>query len=118
MVRTAEFERMTFNLAINYGGRAEVVDAVRRLAEQVRSGELEPDAIDDDMISAHLYSPDIPDPDLLIRTAGELRLSNFLLWETAYSEIYVTPTCWPDFDRTHLIAALADYQKRVRRSAP
>ena len=115
MVRTADFERMTFNLAINYGGRAEVVDAVRALAERVRRGELEPDAIDDSAIAANLYSPDIPDPDLLIRTAGELRLSNFLLWETAYSEIYVTPTCWPDFDRDHLIAALADYQKRVRR---
>lgn len=115
MQRTADFERMTFNLAINYGGRAEVVDAVRALAEKVRSGELETDAIDDALISAHLYSPDIPDPDLLIRTAGELRLSNFLLWETAYSEIYVTPTCWPDFDRDHLIAALAEYQKRTRK---
>jgi len=115
MERTAGFTRMTFNLAINYGGRAEVVDAVRALAEKARQGQLQPDAIDDAMISAHLYSPDIPDPDLLIRTAGELRLSNFLLWETAYSEIYVTPTCWPDFDRDHLIAALADYQKRVRR---
>ena len=115
MVRTADFERMTFNLAINYGGRAEVVDAVRALAERARLGQLDPHAIDDAMISAHLYSPDIPDPDLLIRTAGELRLSNFLLWETAYSEIYVTPTCWPDFDREHLIAALADFEKRVRR---
>jgi undecaprenyl diphosphate synthase len=115
MERTAGFTRMTFNLAINYGGRAEVVDAVRALAEKARQGHLPPDSIDDAMIAAHLYSPDIPDPDLLIRTAGELRLSNFLLWETAYSEIYVTPTCWPDFDRDHLIAALADYQKRVRR---
>ena len=115
MVRTADFERMTFNLAINYGGRAEVVDAVRALAARVKQGELQPDEIDDQLISAHLYSPDIPDPDLLIRTAGELRLSNFLLWETAYSEIYVTPTCWPDFDRDHLTAALLDYQMRVRR---
>lgn len=115
MTRTANFERMTFNLAINYGGRAEVVDAVRTLAERARAGLLDPAEIDDRMISAHLYSPDIPDPDLLIRTAGELRLSNFLLWETAYSEIYVTSTCWPDFDRDHLVAALADYQKRVRR---
>ncbi len=115
MARTADFERMTFNLAINYGGRAEVVDAVRALAEKVSNGILLPGEIDDDSIAAHLYSPDIPDPDLLIRTAGELRLSNFLLWETAYSEIYVTPTCWPDFDRDQLIAALADYQKRIRR---
>ena len=115
MVRTADFTGLTFNLAINYGGRGEVVDAVRALAQKVQSGELAPDAIDEAAIAAHLYAPDIPDPDLLIRTAGELRLSNFLLWETAYSEIYVTPTCWPDFDRDHLIAALLDYQKRVRK---
>ncbi|HZP84936.1 MAG TPA: isoprenyl transferase [Chthonomonadaceae bacterium] len=115
MRRTKGFTRMTFNLAINYGGRAEVVDAVRALAEAVRRGELSPDEIDEDAISARLYSPDIPDPDLLIRTAGELRLSNFLLWETAYSEIHVTQTCWPDFDRDHLIAALADYQRRTRK---
>ncbi len=115
MRRTAGYDRMTFNLAINYGGRAEVVDAVRALAEAVRRGELAPEAIDEVAISAHLYAPDIPDPDLLIRTAGELRLSNFLLWETAYAEIHVTPTCWPDFDRAHLIAALADYQKRTRK---
>jgi undecaprenyl diphosphate synthase len=108
MERTRDFRRMTFNLAINYGGRAEVVDAVRALALRAKSGELDPNEIDDAMISANLYAPEIPDPDLLIRTAGELRLSNFLLWETAYSEIYVTPTCWPDFDRNHLIAAHAD----------
>ena len=106
---------MTFNLAINYGGRAEVVDAVRALAEKVKQGEIEPEAINEKAIAAHLYAPEIPDPDLLIRTAGELRLSNFLLWETAYSEIYVTPACWPEFDRDHLIAALQDYQKRTRK---
>ena len=115
MRRTANFERMTFNLAINYGGRAEVVDAVRRIALKVESGELAPSEIDDEMIASHLYAPDLPDPELLIRTAGELRLSNFLLWETAYSEIYVTQTCWPDFDRDHLIAAIAEFQNRVRR---
>ena len=115
MQRTADFPGLTFNLAINYGGRAEVVDAVRALAEKVKSGEIAPEDVNEQAISAHLYAPEIPDPDLLIRTAGELRLSNFLLWETAYSEIYVTPTCWPDFDREHLIAALADYQKRTRK---
>ena len=115
MKRTDGFSGLTFNLAINYGGRAEVVDAVRALAEQVRQGTLAPDDITEEAIAAHLYAPDIPDPDLLIRTAGELRLSNFLLWETAYSEIHITPTCWPDFDRDHLIAALLDYQKRVRK---
>ncbi len=115
MRRTEAFTGFTFNLAINYGGRAEVVDAVRALAKKVQSGELAPEAIDEAAIAQYLYAPEIPDPDLLIRTAGELRLSNFLLWETAYSEIYVTPTCWPDFDREHLIAALADYQKRIRK---
>jgi undecaprenyl diphosphate synthase len=115
MHRTDNFTGLTFNLAINYGGRAEVVDAVRALAERVQRGEMTPDEIDEADLAAHLYAPDIPDPDLLIRTAGELRLSNFLLWESAYSEIYVTPTCWPDFDRVHLIAALAEYQKRIRK---
>jgi len=115
MKRTHEFSRLTFNLAINYGGRAEVVDAVRALAQRVKSGQLEPDAIDEADIAANLYEPEIPDPDLLIRTAGEMRLSNFLLWETAYSEIYVTQICWPDFRPQHLYAALQDYQKRVRR---
>ena len=115
MKRTEDFTRMTFNLAINYGGRAEVVDAIRALALKIQEGSLQPDEIDDQMISNHLYAPDIPDPDLLIRTAGELRLSNFLLWETAYSEIYVTQTCWPDFDRDHLVAAIAEYQKRIRK---
>lgn len=115
MRRTDDCTRLTFNLAINYGGRAEVVDAIRSLARNVQSGELKPEEIDEAAVSAHLYAPHIPDPDLLIRTAGELRLSNFLLWETAYSEIYVTPTCWPDFDRDHLIAAIADFQKRTRK---
>ncbi|MCX6379594.1 MAG: polyprenyl diphosphate synthase [Armatimonadetes bacterium] len=115
MERTNHLHRMTFNLAINYGGRAEVVDSVRHIAQMALRGEITPDQIDESTISAHLYSPHIPDPDLLVRTAGELRLSNFLLWETAYSEIYVTPTCWPDFDRAHLIAAIADYQRRIRK---
>jgi undecaprenyl diphosphate synthase len=115
MNRTNAFTGLTFNLAINYGGRAEVVDAVQALAVQVQAGVLLPQEIDEAAIAANLYSPEIPDPDLLIRTAGEMRLSNFLLWETAYSEIYVTQTCWPDFDQAHLIAALQDYQKRVRR---
>ncbi len=115
MDRTFSFTGLTFNLAINYGGRAEVVDAVRALAHKVKSGEINPEEIEEDSIAGHLYSPEIPDPDLLIRTAGEMRLSNFLLWETAYSEIYVTQTCWPDFDYKHLVAALIDFQKRIRR---
>ncbi len=115
MERTNDYPGLTFNLAINYGGRAEIVDAVKRLASDVQRGSLSAEGIDEEAISARLYSPDIPDPDLLIRTAGELRLSNFLLWETAYSEIWVTDTNWPDFDKDHLIAAIADYQKRVRK---
>lgn len=115
MARTTHCHRLTFHLAINYGGRAEVVDSVRKLAQMVKGGTLQPSDIQESHISSNLYAPDIPDPDLLIRTAGELRLSNFLLWETAYSEIHVTPTCWPAFDRNHLIAAIADYQRRVRK---
>ena len=115
MRRTTDFPGMTFNLAINYGGRAEVMDAVQALAKKVATGELVPEAIDEAAIAAHLYAPEIPDPDLLIRTAGELRLSNFLLWETAYSEIYVTDICWPAFDRDQLIIALCDFQKRTRK---
>lgn len=115
MQRTAPFDGLIFNLAINYGGRAEVVDAVRRIAQRVQQRELTPESIDENTIAQHLYWPDIPDPDLLIRTAGELRLSNFLLWETAYSEIYVTPVCWPEFTREHLVEALREYQRRVRK---
>jgi len=115
MCRTAENTKLTFNLAINYGGRAEIVDAVRQIAREVQSGAQKPDDINDQDVACRLYSPDIPDPDLLIRTAGEMRLSNFLLWETAYSEIWVTDTPWPDFSREHLLAAIADYQKRTRK---
>ncbi len=113
--RTVDFSGLTFNIAINYGGRSEVVDAVQALARAVQRGEITPELIDEAAIAAHLYTPDIPDPDLLIRTAGEMRLSNFLLWQTAYSEIYVTPTCWPAFDSAELVAALANYAKRVRK---
>ncbi|MDE2127450.1 MAG: isoprenyl transferase [Armatimonadetes bacterium] len=115
MERTRGLTGLTFNLAINYGGRAEVVDAVKAICGLVQRGELNPEDIDEQCISTQLYAPDIPDPDLLIRTAGELRLSNFLLWETAYSEIFVTQVCWPDFDREDLIAAIKEYQRRVRR---
>ena len=98
-------------LAFNYGGRAEIVDAVRRIA---RDG-LAPDAIDEPAIASRLYAPEHPDPDLLIRTGGELRVSNFLLWEAAYAELWFTPVYWPDFDREHLYEAIRDYQKRSRR---
>lgn len=115
IAETRSNDRLTFNLAINYGGRAEIVDAMRCIAEGVRLGNLTPGDITEELIAGHLYYPDIPDPDLLIRTAGEMRLSNFLLWETAYSEIWVTDTPWPDFTRDHLVSAIADYQHRTRK---
>ena len=115
MARTVGNTRLTFNLAINYGGRAEIVDAVRRLACEVRDGVLRPEDVTEAGIAERLYAPAIPDPDLLVRTAGEMRLSNFLLWETAYAEIWVTPTLWPDFTREDLSDAIRAYQKRVRK---
>jgi undecaprenyl diphosphate synthase len=105
----------TLTIAFNYGGRAEVVDAVKRLAHEVRQGTLRPDRIDERAISERLYAPDMPAPDLLIRTSGEQRISNFLLWEVAYSELWFTPIFWPDFDREHLYEAIRDFQKRSRR---
>ncbi len=113
--RTAGFTGLTFNLAINYGGRAEIADAVRRIAEAVRRGEVDPAGVTEEMLSAHMYAPDLPDPDLLIRTAGEMRISNFLLWGIAYSEIWVTPTLWPDFTPALFTDALEDYQRRTRK---
>lgn len=112
---TARNNRLILNLAINYGGRAEIVDAVRAIARRVRQGDLQPEEIDESTIRAHLYAPDMPDPDLLIRTAGEMRVSNFLVWQTAYSELWVTPTLWPDFRTEHLIEAILSYQQRVRK---
>ncbi len=102
-------------LAINYGGRTELLDAVRSLARQAREGKLAPDAIDESAISNALYTAGMPDPDLLIRTAGEMRVSNFLLWQISYAELWVTERCWPDFDRETLHQALRDYARRERR---
>lgn len=101
------------NLAINYGGRTEIVDAVRSLVERARHGE--DFVVDERTVSAHLYTAHCPDPDLLIRTSGEMRVSNFLLWQIAYAELYVTDTLWPDFSRADLLKAILDYQKRDRR---
>jgi undecaprenyl diphosphate synthase len=106
---------MTLCLAINYGGRTELVDACRALAEQVRRGALEPGQIDEAAVSAALYTGGMPDPDLLIRTAGEMRVSNFLLWQISYAELWVTERCWPDFDRETLHEALHAYAARERR---
>jgi undecaprenyl diphosphate synthase len=107
--------RITLNLAVNYGGRAEIVDAVRQLIEDVQHGVLNAGNLQESDITSHLYNPDIPDPDLLIRTAGEKRISNFLLWESAYAELWITETPWPAFTRDHLEEAIADYQSRVRK---
>jgi len=115
MARTRENTRMTLNLAVNYGGQAELVDAFRAMAREVQAGTLSPDAIDAEVVSRHLYTAGLPDPDLVIRTAGEMRLSNFLVWQAAYSEIWVTDVPWPDFSRAHLEQAVRDYSRRERR---
>src|SRR3989441_5999541 len=106
---------MTLCLAINYSGRADLADAVQDIAQQVKQGKLQPDAIDETTIADTLSTAGMPEPDLLIRTAGEMRVSNFLLWEISYAEIWVTPKCWPDFDIATLREALGDYAKRERR---
>ena len=115
IAKTAGNTATTLILALNYSGRAELVDAVRTLCGKSAAGELSADAIDAELISNHLYTRDYPDPDLLIRTSGELRLSNFLLWQLSYTEIYVTPKLWPDFGKEDLRAAVVDYSKRQRR---
>ena len=106
---------MTFALAVNYGSRAELVRAAQELAKRVACGEIKPEDIDETALACELYTSGLPDPDLLIRTSGELRLSNYLLWQVAYSEFYITPTYWPDFDRWEMLRAIASFQGRVRR---
>jgi len=106
---------LTLLMAFNYGGRDELVDAVRALAREVKSGALRPEDIDEVRVSRALYTDGIPDPDLLIRTSGELRLSNFLLWQVAYTELWMTPTLWPDFGAREFCLAVADFQQRNRR---
>ena len=111
--RTENNRGLLLNLAINYGGRAELVDAVKSLVDEAQRGDKV--QIDEAAISARLYTAGMPDPDLLIRTSGEMRVSNFLLWQIAYAELYVTQTLWPDFTRTELLEAILDYQRRDRR---
>lgn len=106
---------MVFTVALNYSGRAEITDAVRSLAREAAAGRLDPESIDEDAVSRRLYTAGLPDPDLLIRTSGEMRISNFLLWQIAYAEIHVTPVLWPDFRSRHFLEALVDYQRRDRR---
>lgn len=112
---TAQYDEGQLILALSYSGRTELTDAVRDIAGRVRQGSLEPDEIDENIISEALYLPDVPDPDLMIRTSGELRLSNFMLWQLSYSELYFAPVFWPDFREKDLIAAVEDYGRRQRR---
>jgi len=111
VARTAHNDKITLNVAFNYGGRAEIVDAIKQIMKKGVSA----DTLTEEMVSRHLYTPDLPDPDLIIRTGGEFRLSNFLIWQTAYSEFYATPAYWPDFDEAELRKAVAVFQHRDRR---
>ena len=112
---TARNTGTTLTLALNYGGRSELVDAFRGLAAEMKTKQMAPEQITEEDIHRHLYTAHMPDPDLLIRTSGEMRLSNYLLWQVAYTEIFVTDRLWPDFRGTHLLEAIADYQRRERR---
>jgi undecaprenyl diphosphate synthase len=114
-VLTRDNRRMTLTIAFNYGGRTEIADAVKRILDDHDAGRLRGERITPDSISARLYRPDMPEPDLIIRSAGEQRLSNFLLWQAAYAEFWFTPVLWPDFNREHLFEAVRDFQKRSRR---
>lgn len=112
---TKDNSRLVLNLALNYGGRHEITEAVRRIAKKVKENRLKIEDISEESFSGHLYSAGMPDPDLLIRTSGELRLSNFLLWQASYSEIYITKKLWPDFGREDLKKAIDEYRNRKRR---
>ncbi len=113
--RTRNNREMVLVFALSYGGRAEIVDAARELCREVELGKIEADSIDEKLFAAHLYDPELPDPDLLIRTGAESRVSNFLLWQIAYTEIYTTDRMWPEFRKPDLVEALIDYQSRERR---
>ena len=115
MAQTAKNSTLVLNLFISYGSRAEIVRAARRIAEEVAAGTLRPDQVDEGAINARLFTAGCPDPDLLIRTSGERRISNFLLWQLAYTELHISPVLWPDFTRANLYEAILDYQTRDRR---
>jgi len=112
---TRSNRRLTLTFAFNYGGRAEIVDAIGAIARDVADGRLDPKRIDERVVRKHLYAPDMPDPDLLVRTSGEYRISNYLLWELAYAELVFTDVLWPDFRRADLFEAVAEFQRRERR---
>ena len=111
----AKNDGLTLIMALSYSGRTEIVEAVRDIAREVRAGGLEPAAINEQVIARHLWTRDIPDPDVLIRTSGEMRVSNFLLWQISYAELVITPTLWPDFRKPQFYAALEEYARRHRR---
>lgn len=115
MAETQHNQDIQFTVATNYGGRQEILEATRAIAHLVQQGKIQPQDIDEELFTNHLYTKGICDPDLVIRTSGEMRISNFLLWQMAYSEIYVTDTLWPDFDRSEFHRALSSYQQRDRR---
>jgi undecaprenyl diphosphate synthase len=112
---TRNNDGMILNLALSYGGRAEIVNMVKAIAVKAKDGVIDPDSITQEVVSDYLYTKDLPDPDLLIRTSGEMRISNFLLWQIAYTEIYITNTLWPDFGKEEFIKILIDFQHRDRR---
>jgi undecaprenyl diphosphate synthase len=112
---TQKNSSLQLNLALSYGSRAEIVRMVRHIARKSKSGQIDPDRVNADIVAQHLYTRGIPDPDLLIRTSGEMRISNFLLWQIAYAEIHITPTYWPDFGREEFYQILKDFQSRERR---
>jgi len=113
--KTASNKDMVLTLALSYGGRQEIADAIKKIATRIEDGGISANDISEQLISKFMYMSDMPDPDLLIRTSGEYRVSNFLLWQIAYTEIYVTPTLWPDFGKEEYLAAIQDFQKRERR---
>ena len=113
--KTCHNSRLNLILALNYGGRREIVEAAKKIAHEIKDGKLLPEQINEEVFANYLYTREIPDPDLLIRPSGEIRISNFLLWQIAYSEIWLTDVLWPDFSEEHLLQAIKDYQKRERR---
>jgi undecaprenyl diphosphate synthase len=115
MEKTEKCDGMTLNLALSYGGRSEILHAIQEILSDFRKGRIRSEEMNIQRFSQYLWTKGLPDPDLLIRTSGELRVSNFLLWQIAYTELYVTETLWPDFDRRELLKAIADYQSRERR---
>ena len=115
IAKSANNTALTLTLALSYGARTEIVDATRAIAREVKAGKLDPETINEDTIASHLYTAGVPDPDLLVRTSGEMRISNFLLWQISYAEIVVTPKLWPDFAKEDLFAAMQEYARRNRR---